>query len=279
MLSAGQRETFHRSGLLTVESAVPPAAISAMRDRFWEFLAREHSIDQDRVDTWVVERPRGLQALRRSGAFNLMASRQVCDALDDLLGVAGWQPPSTWGLPLVTFPVPGARWTVPSTGWHVDSYGPEHDLPGVTVFVFLTTVAERGGGTVVLSGSHRLFNRHIASTGTWRPAVVKAALASRHPWLRTVWSEDRQVAPTTIGSGTMLDGAHVQVQELTGHAGDVVLMHPRTLHTSAPNGLPTPRMMLVEIVHRADPPANVENAHSDALSSAVESFWRPEHRL
>jgi ectoine hydroxylase-related dioxygenase (phytanoyl-CoA dioxygenase family) len=158
--------------------------------------------------------------------------------------------------PLVTFAVPGAQWTVPSAGWHVDSYGPEHDLPGVTVFVFLAPVAERGGGTVVLSGSHQLFNRHIATTGTWRPAEVKAALASRHPWLRDLWSEDRGAAPIAIGDGAMLDGVQVRVRELTGHAGEVVLMHPRTLHTPAPNGLPAPRMMLVEIVGRHVKPAN-----------------------
>jgi hypothetical protein len=256
MLSPSQQETFNHNGLLKLESAVPPAAIATMRDRFWDYLSREHGIDPAHIDTWTVERPRHLRALRRSGGFNLMATQQVCGALDDLLGVAGWQPPTTWGLPLVTFAVPGAQWTVPPTGWHVDSYGPEHDLPGVTVFVFLAPVAERGGGTILLSGSHRLFNRHIATTGTWRPAEVKAALALRHPWLRDVWSNDRRAAPIAIDDGAMLDGVHVRVQELTGHAGDVVLMHPRTFHAPAPNGLPVPRMMLVEIVGRRVQPAS-----------------------
>lgn len=248
MLSPSQRETFHGNGLLKLESAVPPAAVATMRDRFWGYLSREHGIEPDRVDTWTVQTPRRLQALKRSGAFNLMASRQVCEALDDLLGVAGWQPPSTWGLPLVTFAAPGASWTVPSAGWHVDSFGPEHELPGVTVFVFLAPVAERGGGTVVLSGSHRLFNRHIATTGAWRPAEVKAALASRHPFLRDLWSKDRRGAPIAVGDGAMLDGVPVAVRELTGAPGDAVLMHPRTFHAPAPNSLPAPRMMLVEIV-------------------------------
>jgi len=30
----------------------------------------------------------------------------------------------------------------------------------------------------------------------------------------------------------------------------LILMHPRTFHTPAPNGLPAPRMKLVEIVGR-----------------------------
>jgi hypothetical protein len=47
-----------------------------------------------------------------------------------------------------------------------------------------------------------------------------------------------------------IDGDRVAVRELTGDAGDVVLMHPRTLHAPAPNAGAEPRMMLVEIVGR-----------------------------
>jgi hypothetical protein len=50
--------------------------------------------------------------------------------------------------------------------------------------------------------------------------------------------------------GVVIDGTRVRVRELTGRAGEVVLMHPRTLHAPAPNTHPTPRMMLVEIVNR-----------------------------
>jgi ectoine hydroxylase-related dioxygenase (phytanoyl-CoA dioxygenase family) len=111
---------------------------------------------------------------------------------------------------------------VPEHGWHVDSHGPEHELPGVTVFVYLLPVAAHGGGTVVLPGSHRLFNDQIAA-GRWRPGEVK---------------------------GAILDSERHRARELTGQPGDVVLMHPRTLHAAAPNGAATPRMMLVEIVQR-----------------------------
>jgi hypothetical protein len=252
MLSPGDLAEFERSGLLRLPAAIPDAEVTTMRDRFWEFLSAEHGIAPDRPDTWTIERPRRLQVLRRSGAFNPMATGTVRDALDDLLGAAGWIPPKTWGLPLVTFPAPDAAWNVPSSGWHVDSYGPDHELPGVTVFAFLEPVAPRGGGTAVLPESHRLFNRHIATTGTWRPAEVKAALSSRHPWLRDLWgagAESGRVA-RYLDEGASVDGAHLRVQELTGSPGDVVLMHPRTLHASAPNSLTTPRMMLVEIINR-----------------------------
>jgi hypothetical protein len=253
MLSGSEREEFERLGLLRLPAAIPNAEVAAMRDRFWEFLSVEHGIERDRSDTWTVERPRNLQALKRSGAFNPMASDQVRRALDDLLGAVHWQPPRTWGLPLVTFPTPGTSWNVPSSGWHVDSHGPDHELPGVTVFAFLAPVAAGGGGTVVLPQSHRLFNRHIAATGKWRPAEVKAELGSKHPWLRDLWGQGSQPGRVAryLEEGAVIDSSHLRVHELTGPPGDVILMHSRTLHAPAPNSTTMPRMMLVEIIDRS----------------------------
>ena len=247
MLSPRQRDEFDRLGLLRLPGAVPASAVAAMRNRLWAFLSAEHGIEPGRVETWTTGPTRRLQALRRSGAFAPMVSDQVLRALDDLLGAGGWRPPKAWGQPLVTFPAtdPGTVWSVPSTGWHVDSYGPEHELPGVTVFVFLAPVAAAGGGTVVLEGSHRLVNRHIATTGIWRPADVRAALATAYPWLREVWRGRQRP-----GDEAILDGFRTAVRELTGEPGDTVLMHPRTLHAPAPNTGRSPRMMLVEIINR-----------------------------
>jgi hypothetical protein len=253
MLSRDQCEEFDRLGVLRLPGAVPPDDVAAMADSFWATLSATHGIARDRADTWTVERPRHLQELKRSGVFNRMAVDAVRAALDDLLGAGAWRPPRTWGLPLVTFPNAQAAWTVPTTGWHVDSYGPEHDLPGVTVFVFLAPVAVRGGGTVVVPGSHRLFNRHIATTGIWRSAEVRAALGAEHPWLGGLWG-DRAADPGRVAryldEGAVIADTRFRVLELTGSPGDVVLMHPRTLHAAAPNGLDRPRMMLVEIINR-----------------------------
>jgi hypothetical protein len=223
-----------------------------MRDHFWDFLSTRDGIEQDKIETWIVQRPRHLQGLRWSGAFNAMASDEVRHALDDLLDPGGWRPPRAWGLPLVTFPAPDGSWDVPTSGWHIDSYGPDHALPGITVFAFLTAVAPRGGGPIVLPGSHRLFNRHIAITGIWRPADMKSALASQYRWLADLWGEGGEPGRVAryLEEGSIIDGTHFRVQELTGDPGDVILMHPRTLHATAPNAAAGPRMMLVEIITR-----------------------------
>jgi hypothetical protein len=117
------------------------------------------------------------------------------------------------GLSLATFPVPGARWSVPSAGWHVDSYGPGHNLPGVSVFAFLGSVRP-GGGTVDLSGSHRLVDARVAATGIWRPPAVRVALASAHPWLRDLWGHGRDAGPAArlMTRGAVIDGTRVRVE-------------------------------------------------------------------
>ncbi len=254
MLTDRQRQEFERTGLLRLPGVVPTTDVTVMRDRFWEFLTRRDGIVPDRPGTWTVRVPHQLQQLRRAGAFARMGAPAVRAALDDLLGAGGWREPRAWGKPLATFPgsitggEPAAGWTVPSDGWHVDSFGPEHELPGVTVFLFLLPVAERGGGTVVVPGSHRLFNARIP-TGRWRSGEVKAALAGESAWWHDLWRGDTSDQDRTR---RCLDGdrdGH-RVRELTGLPGDVVLMHPRTLHSPAPNGLATPRMMVVELIDR-----------------------------
>jgi hypothetical protein len=42
----------------------------------------------------------------------------------------------------------------------------------------------------------------------------------------------------------VVDGAPLQVVEATGAAGDVILVHPLSLHVAAPNNGAAPRFML-----------------------------------
>ena len=66
-----------------------------------------------------------------------------------------------------------------------------------------------------------------------------------HPWIRDLMSTggpgDR--VGRFMHEETLIDGIPVRVVELTGAAGDVVLMHPWMFHAPAANCCPTPRMM------------------------------------
>ncbi|HVX17853.1 MAG TPA: phytanoyl-CoA dioxygenase family protein [Acidimicrobiales bacterium] len=47
-----------------------------------------------------------------------------------------------------------------------------------------------------------------------------------------------------------IDGIRVRVRELTGSAGDVVLLHPWLLHCASANTADRPRMMVTHTIYR-----------------------------
>jgi hypothetical protein len=253
MLSAAQRDEFDRRGILRLAGTVPPAEVTTMRQRLWEHLSGTHAMHPDRPETWTVHRPAQFQKLTRTGAFDAMATGQLCAAIDDLLGAGRWRRPAHWGRPLVTFPLPGTAWNVPTSDWHIDSDGDLDELTMLVVFAHLAPVRPGGGGTLVVTGSHRLPTSAGSRAGNApvRSAEVKAHLRTLHPWLSDLWNTggDTGRRHRFLVEGAVIDGVQVRVEELTGEPGDAVIMHPRLLHVIAPNGLDTPRLMLLQFLH------------------------------
>jgi ectoine hydroxylase-related dioxygenase (phytanoyl-CoA dioxygenase family) len=254
MLSSAQRDEFDRRGILRLPTTIPPAEVTAMRQRLWQHLLDTHAIHPDRPETWTVHMPAHFQKLTGTGAFDAMATGQLCAVVDDLLGAGRWQRPAHWGRPLVTFPHPGTAWDVPTSGWHLDSQDVLEELTMAVVFAHLAPMRPRGGGTLVVTGSHRLTTPSGPQVGSVpvRSHDVKAYLSTVHPWLRDLWhtGADTDRTDRCLTAGAVIDGVHVRVEELTGEPGDAVIMHPRLLHAMAPNSLHTPRMMLLQFLHR-----------------------------
>ncbi len=222
-----------------------------MDDVLWASLANDHGMHRDAPESWTRERATGIQAATRSEVFAAMGGPAVCSALDDLFGPHAWEHPSYWGSPLVTFPSAGKRWDVIHTAWHLDAQAVRSAprLPGVVVFAFLEPVLERGGGTLIVAGSHRLVE-HIARSADpddeGRSADVRKALMHAHPWLRALWSSDEKIdrVQRFMVRGAKIGGIHMRVIELTGEAGDVIIWHPWLFHTAASNCRSIPRLML-----------------------------------
>jgi ectoine hydroxylase-related dioxygenase (phytanoyl-CoA dioxygenase family) len=112
-------------------------------------------------------------------------------------------------------------WTLNGLNWHVDvASGPQDPLPGIQAFVLIDDVVPRGGATLALAGSHRI----QAMAGAERSAL-------------------RELLSTTADLEAELQAKRLSIVEMSGKAGDVVLMDMRVLHTPSINASKNVRMM------------------------------------
>jgi ectoine hydroxylase-related dioxygenase (phytanoyl-CoA dioxygenase family) len=139
---------------------------------------------------------------------------------------------------------------VPSGGWHADAnYLSALSPPaGVRTHALLADVAPRGGGTLIVSGSHRLVHTHFRENppppGS-RGADCRKLLLS-HPYIRDLHTEGDadQRAARFMSRAEDHAGIALQVVENIGSAGDVILLHPLVLHVATSNAADAPRFLL-----------------------------------
>ena len=256
-LSQQQRDQFLATGVVHLPGVIPRSAAEAMADRLWAALAAQHGLLRHRPETWTKERPAQFRDLRHSGAFAAMASPDLTGLLEDLFGEGGWTPPAHWGGPLVTFPTGATAWRVPHAAWHLDIMPGQVLQPWpdyIRVFTFLAPLEPGGGGTVYVSGSHRVVMQMMAQAprpDRIRSAGVASALRQESPWVAALCApdDDPQRTARFMQTGASVRGVDLRVGEMTSEPGDVVLMHPATLHSLSPNCRTTPRLMLAESVY------------------------------
>lgn len=239
---------FRERGWMRVAQAIDPHAAAAMRDLVWQALARL-GVERDKPSTWTTERPAHLQSLKHDPVFRAVGSEALRAAIAAVFEGRRYADPDNWGALFVAFPGQ-AKWEIPASGWHLDAYygSPLWPAGGVKTFALLGDVVPRGGGTLILGGSHRLvhrwFQQHPPPPGT-RSADMRKRLQT-HPYIRdlhTPGDRDQRV-DRFMERAEVLGGIPLQVVETTGAAGDVILAHPLTLHVAAPNNAEEPRFLL-----------------------------------
>jgi hypothetical protein len=244
------RSAFVDRGVVRLDGAFGPEEAARMRDVVWSYVERKTGLTRDDRSSW----PSGWLALswkglRRNRAFDAMIdNRAVTHALDAIFDVGGWQRPSSGAQVLFNFPS-DAAWALPD-GWHMDCGFERATWPvfAVKLFAFFGEVGPRGGGTMVLPGTHRLVDRY-RSTFECPPPGGKV---NWHPFLRRyppLGDLLRSAALPDLGRSMVgkrydVDGVPVDVVELTGAPGDVVITHLHVFHTASPNAGDAPRQML-----------------------------------
>jgi hypothetical protein len=224
-----------------------------MERRWWQELEDARGIRRYDRSTWRPI-PGDLKAAKRDPMQARILTERVRGVFDDLLGKGAWSPPRNWGRSLVTFPEPGS-WQVPTGHWHWDNPCEPHlDHPrGLFVVSFIGSVAPRGGGTLILSGSPRLLiqqeRRIPASRRDDSIAMSWDRLHRSHPWLMALTGQAPSPADRIaafMDRETIVDGVPLRVVELTGEPGDMVFCHPVMVHCVGPNRGTRPRFMRIK---------------------------------
>jgi hypothetical protein len=252
-LTAADTQRFERDGYIVVRQAFSRADGLAMERQWWRELEDTHDIRPDDRSSWH-QITGDLKAAKRDPVQARILTGRVRGVFDDLLGMGTWSPPRDWGRPLVTFPEPGS-WEVPARHWHWDNPCELHLERPRALFVvsFIGSVAPRGGGTLILSGSPRLLIQQErllpADQRHGSIAVLRERFRRSHPWLMALTGHAPSPADRTaafMDEETIVEGVPLRVVELTGEPGDMVFCHPVMVHSVAPNRGTWPRFMRIK---------------------------------
>ena len=250
-LTPQQLGEFSTRGILCLKGLLPPDCTRRAREAVLRPLARRglwrdgawHLCDSPKPQ-WPNSGLKTSKVIgnKHSALAALLEEPALRAVVDVLLGGHDFDR-TIFGRPQVLFTLPNIdTWTVP-TGWHVDfprlaSGG----CYGVQLFTFLDDVEPRGGGTLVVAGSHRLFNE-----GCFIRASDLHRRLRRAPFIRDLYSEASNSAESRehlLKQTAAIGDIPVEVVELTGAPGDAYLTDLRMLHTGAPNARDHPRMMV-----------------------------------
>lgn len=208
-LTEKEVEDFIRDGFLVVREAFPRDLAGEIVDLVWQ----EAPIDRHDRSTWskarhTIERTFVNDTTRR------LYTERIHHAFDDLLGEGRYPLTEQLGYSLINLPgFDSQPWR--GQGWHVDGahfhhhvHSKEQGLVGLFLF---TDIFPEGGGTAVRPGSHRIVAKLLQE------------------------AEPNGLSCTELAVQTASAAEHLPVLEVTGEAGDMVVMHPFTYHGSSSN--------------------------------------------
>jgi hypothetical protein len=225
VLTDEQAQHFLDKGYVIIQNAFPREVAKAHTDMAWKRLG----YDPDDPSTWA-EAIIHMPTLNRFPIVEF--APKAWDAICDLLGGAARidQEKALWGDGFILNLKRGADepYRAPSAtsgGYHKDGDWFRHflDSPeqGLLTIVIWSDILPRSGGTFAATDSVPRVARHLAA----------------HP-------EGIHPGPNQpVSTGSHLINECQEFIELTGNAGDVVLLHPYILHASSQNPSGRPRFI------------------------------------
>ena len=240
-----QRRAFNELGVIKVKGAFDAETASDLEQELWR-----------RFEKWGIERGvrESWEALDEATIRKVMKGTRRVRGLESIYNTRSDEIASALAretdfekqkaLLLLTFSgrhdyIPDQA--VPNSIWHSDTPNvPGEGLTGVIVLGFINHVRPRGGGTMVITGSHRLFE---TSNSAITSKMAKRKL-KKYPYFRELLSSkstDRERFFTEPG---YVNDIELKLVELTGEPGDAYFVNGSVLHTITRNYQPDPRMMV-----------------------------------
>jgi len=238
------REAFERDGVVRVPNVIDGVVLRTMREALRERIAGLEFTEVagamrpalgTELTLWDMGRAEAFAPLPAAFATALerVFGRDVWTQIGDELG----------GYAMPNRPCPDANARPCAVAWHVDepiSPGRErhHRLIG---YALLDRVESGGGATVMLTRSHQRLAALADELGTQCTTdVVRAELPRTEPWFADLF----EPAGTPVAQQYTSAGIPLKVHELTGDAGDFILLNPCCLHTTSANVSPRPRLIM-----------------------------------
>jgi hypothetical protein len=205
---------FEQHGYLRLDQAVSRAQMRPVQRRVIDDLAQRGI---DATGRGLPKTIRSLPVFQQIAKFSQFVSIPDLEAaiippgVEEMVRALGGTKVVSRQSQLLLSPPRQGQWRVEGLSWHTDvsAHGPR--IPGVQAFVLIDDLAEHGGATLVLAGSHA----QTKDAGT--KSRVRDALHLGEAGMATL----RELGLTIV--------------ELAGKAGDVYLMDMRTLHTPSVN--------------------------------------------
>lgn len=244
-MSDAELDELDTRGFVRLAAAITAAEAGEMENRVWMWLAERDGVDRDDRSTWPAEVTK-LQPLRKAAVFDGFINARTSEFFEALLG-AGWHQFGINPQALLTFPT-AATWELPHKMWHFDlpARGPVRGFGALRCLGFVSDVGPRGGGTLVVEGSHQLVRNLVARSDrhdAGQSTDVRRVLARSSPWFAALSEPGGDRIRRLMDDGDTVEGVGVRVVELTGAPGDLVVMHPWMLHNISMNVADRPRMM------------------------------------
>jgi len=258
VLSTEDLTCFEQQGYIRVPEAFPQSLALGMQDFMWLQLKALHGVERTDCSTWS-HYEGGLNKTAEAPIYVDIAAPRMCAAIDQLLGARLWAVPRSWGGFLVTFPQrTSGSWALTTKNWHWDGKPSQH-LPSLNALFILTLFSQIepcGGGTLLVSGSHRLIRHFFESGRRHQTPVSLNEFRLSYPWIAELSGitskikDHQERIQYFMQEETEVEHIALKVVEVSGAPGDAYLCHPAIFHAASPNHADVPRFMRAKRIHK-----------------------------